>query len=63
MRQFSIRTAYWVRSLVKHVKAIARATPTTEQVAFGRCAGWGWCDMTERALNDDLSRRNSSFRP
>ena len=62
-RQFSSRAAHWLRLLAAHVEAIARAKPTTEQAAFGRYAGWCWCDTTERALIDDLVGRNSSFRP
>jgi hypothetical protein len=60
---FASRAAHWLQRLAVRVTATARGASKTEHAVAGRYAGWRWSDLTERALNDDLTGRNRSFRP
>jgi hypothetical protein len=60
---FASRAAHWFQRLAMRVTATAHRDLKTEHTVAGRYAGWRWSDLTERALNDDLTGRNRSFRP
>jgi hypothetical protein len=51
----------WLRG---RPRATARAKPTAEHGVIVRYAGWRWCDLTERMLNDELTgQSHRSFLP
>ena len=60
---FASRAAHWLQHLAVRAISTAREEINTEHAVARRYAGWKWSDFTERALIDDLTGRNRSFRP
>jgi hypothetical protein len=60
---FASRAAHWLQRLAVRVTATVREELNPEHAVARRYAGWKWSDTTERALTDDLTGRNRSFRP